>query len=376
MRTTGCATLRLVSGEPPSAVLDFRNNVVYDASKYFSHSGHGAVCANWINNYYKHGPSTPEKLRGEMFRFEHNPDSRMFADGNFIFAFPQATQNNWLAVRYEKTLTPDNEKTMRVERPFDAVATNTQSAAEAYEVVLAEAGATLPSRDAVDLRIVNDVRNGTGHVIEKETDLPPDQRWPQYVAAPRRRIRTPTAFRITGKSSSAWTGTIRPTAWPFRPGATRTSNTTSTTPIRRAARRRSSLSPPAFPARPGEPCVWRVTRTGSTARAAGRVLHRRRHDGTRRRIQEASGERYDPGGEIGRGHFHRARPRCAERKGQNRLRDSHRGHEGIPRGLSLGGAGGDRGLTLAQPAKLHHPMTIFDSIALRARSRSVPVCCM
>jgi hypothetical protein len=175
---------RLVSGEPPSAVLDFRNNVVYDASEYFSHSGHGAVCANWINNYYKHGPSTPEKLRGEMFRFEHNPNSRMFADGNFIFAFPQATRDNWLAVRYEKTLTHDNEKTMRVQKPFDAVATNTQSAAEAYEVVLAEAGATLPARDAVDLRIVNEVRNGTGHVIEKETDLPPDQRWPQYVALP------------------------------------------------------------------------------------------------------------------------------------------------------------------------------------------------
>jgi hypothetical protein len=175
---------RLVSGDLPAAVLDFRNNVVYDASEYYCHTGHGAICANFVNNYFKYGPSTPEKLRGEMFRFDHNRDSRMFAAGNVIDGFPQATQDNWLAVRYEKDLTQADEKTIRVDKPFDAVPMTTQSAVEAYETVLAEAGATLPARDAVDLRIVNEVRSGTGHVIEKETDFPPQQRWPQYHALP------------------------------------------------------------------------------------------------------------------------------------------------------------------------------------------------
>jgi hypothetical protein len=34
----------------------------------------------------------------------------------------------------------------------------------------------------VDLRIVNEVRSGTGRIINKETDLPPEQRWPTYYA--------------------------------------------------------------------------------------------------------------------------------------------------------------------------------------------------
>jgi hypothetical protein len=175
---------RLVSGVPPSPVLDFRNNVVYDASELFSHTGGGAICANWINNYYKHGPSTPKELQGEMFRFEHNPNSQFFAAGNSIFGFAEATGDNWLAVRFGKNLTPDAAKTIRADQPFAAVPLPTQNAAEAYETVLAEAGATLPSRDPVDLRIVGEVRGGTGHVIEKEIDLPPDQRWPHYYCLP------------------------------------------------------------------------------------------------------------------------------------------------------------------------------------------------
>ncbi len=36
----------------------------------------------------------------------------------------------------------------------------------------------------MDLRLVSDVREGTGRVIDLETDLPQDQRWPVYHALP------------------------------------------------------------------------------------------------------------------------------------------------------------------------------------------------
>src|SRR5262249_34909926 len=52
------------------------------------------------------------------------------------------------------------------------------------ESILGNAGATLPARDAVDLRIVNDVRMGGGKIIEKEIDLPEEQRWPDYRSLP------------------------------------------------------------------------------------------------------------------------------------------------------------------------------------------------
>ena len=41
----------------------------------------------------------------------------------------------------------------------------------AYQRVLAGAGATLPARDPVDQRIINDVKNGTGRIIDDEDQV-------------------------------------------------------------------------------------------------------------------------------------------------------------------------------------------------------------
>jgi hypothetical protein len=73
---------------------------------------------------------------------------------------------------------------MIVTAPFAEVPEKMQSAQDAFATIIEEAGATLPARDAVDLRILNQARDGTGKVIEKETDLPEDQRWPDYRSLP------------------------------------------------------------------------------------------------------------------------------------------------------------------------------------------------
>ena len=73
---------------------------------------------------------------------------------------------------------------MRVNQPFATPPVTTETAAEAFESVLANAGATLPARDAVDLRIVNDVRHRTGAVINFETDIPEPGRWQTYHSLP------------------------------------------------------------------------------------------------------------------------------------------------------------------------------------------------
>ena len=52
------------------------------------------------------------------------------------------------------------EDLARVNTPFEGWPSAQQSAADAYEAVLARAGATLPRRDAVDRRIVEMVRTG------------------------------------------------------------------------------------------------------------------------------------------------------------------------------------------------------------------------
>jgi hypothetical protein len=178
---------RTTGGAMPPPVLQFSNGVVYDWSEYASHTGSEAVHLNWLHSCYKPGPSTPADARRTMFEFHGDPRARLFASGNFIFGFPDAAKDNRLAVAFGKKLrglTDAERAAMIVDRPFDAPPVRLQSAEEAFETVLAEAGATLPARDAVDLRIVNDVRNGTGKVIGKETDLPADQRWPDYRSLP------------------------------------------------------------------------------------------------------------------------------------------------------------------------------------------------
>jgi hypothetical protein len=49
---------------------------------------------------------------------------------------------------------------IRTNAPFPHAPLNIQSATEAYEYDLANAGATLPKRDAVDERVINSVRTG------------------------------------------------------------------------------------------------------------------------------------------------------------------------------------------------------------------------
>lgn len=54
-----------------------------------------------------------------------------------------------------------------------------EAAATAYERVLAEAGATLPKRDAVDLRVVDLVKTRGGEIIDSQRDV---GGWPTYAA--------------------------------------------------------------------------------------------------------------------------------------------------------------------------------------------------
>jgi hypothetical protein len=108
----------------------------------------------------------------------------LFATGNFIESNATWNSDNWLAVRVARGGSGMALKDVRADHAFPAVRVTTESAAAAYETVLEGAGATLPARDAVDLRIVRDVRNGSGAVINFETDVPEPGRWQEYRSLP------------------------------------------------------------------------------------------------------------------------------------------------------------------------------------------------
>jgi len=178
---------RMTGGADVPAVLTLFNNVVANWSEFATHTGSERVHVNWLGNYYQPGSDTPADIRASAFSFQGDPEARLYPSGNAIHGSDASTEDNHRAVTWGpklRNLTPEQRVAMIVDTPFAELPAQVQSAADAYETVLAEAGATLPARDATDLRIIRGVRDGSGRIIQKETDLPADQRWPDYRSLP------------------------------------------------------------------------------------------------------------------------------------------------------------------------------------------------
>jgi hypothetical protein len=151
------------SGNPDSGLLDYRNNVVYN---WGFNSAYGGELwpRNWINNYYKYGPATGEKVRRRIFE-QKDPRGKMYAAGNFVWGFPEISADNW---KGGVDFAPDGEATeatLRVNEPYVVAPVETQSAEEAFERVLAQAGCS-QTRDSVDKRVIEEIRTGTAHYGE------------------------------------------------------------------------------------------------------------------------------------------------------------------------------------------------------------------
>jgi hypothetical protein len=176
------------SGNAESGLMDFRNNVVYN---WGFNSAYGGELwpRNWINNYYKYGPATDRKVRHRIF-YQHDEKGRMFAAGNLAWGFPEVTKNNWTGIDYRDEGSA-SESTLRVNQPFVVAPVKTQSAEDAYELVLQSAGASL-ARDSVDSRIVDEIRSGTARfgrsfngggngIIDTQADV---GGWPELKSLP------------------------------------------------------------------------------------------------------------------------------------------------------------------------------------------------
>ena len=161
--------------------IDYVNNVVYNwggNSTYGGESVSEARKINMVANYYKHGPSTSPKYRllnattycdNCTSSCKVQPGSFYLAD-NYMFGSTTVTEDNWSGVVVDKkgTATVDDCKSeTRYTMPYEIAA---QTAEEAYETVLAKAGCSL-HRDAVDERIVNEVRNKGGKLIDNPSDV-------------------------------------------------------------------------------------------------------------------------------------------------------------------------------------------------------------
>ena len=165
---------------------NFTNNVLFNWRHRTLDGGDETSRGNVINNYYKPGPAThddPVRYRvvlpdGKRLPkgAAHGEDDygRWYVAGTYVVGNEKVTADNWDGgVQFrtggspeeaqvqsaEKALGPWLAK-VRADQPLPMAPVTLQSAREAYEAVLAGAGATLPRRDPVDLRIIEAVRTG------------------------------------------------------------------------------------------------------------------------------------------------------------------------------------------------------------------------
>ena len=144
---------------------DFRNNVLYDWGGYCG--GGDLRTLNYVNNYLRAGPSSIQRFF--IFAPKVALPASIYVNGNFMAGRLEVSADNWKGLNADRSFEASG--------PFPAPPVQTQSATEAFELVLKNAGATRPRRDSVDARIVSDARNGTGKIINDEKEV---GGWPAY----------------------------------------------------------------------------------------------------------------------------------------------------------------------------------------------------
>ena len=178
--------------------LDIRNNVVFN---WIGRTTDGGVMRlNFVNNFYKPLPVNPSVkwlLKLDPIDTSHGTP-RYFMTGNVMEGLDYEA-DNWRAFHGSAEV----QKLVRADEPLFESFVATQTAQEAYAKVLADVGATRPRQDAMDRRVIAEVRDGAAHykgtrgpasappgknfagIIDTQDDVKdasgsPDSPWPEY----------------------------------------------------------------------------------------------------------------------------------------------------------------------------------------------------
>ncbi|WP_207535212.1 pectate lyase family protein [Desertivirga arenae] len=167
-----------------NGIFNFANNVVFNWNHRSTDGGDYKASYNIINNYYKPGPVTDLKepisyriLKPESGRskLKYVVFGRAYVTGNIIEGNDKVTKDNWdggiqLENKKGDLMSFEEAKpyfaAMKTDKPFPMAPISIIPTKDAYSYVLQNAGAILPKRDAVDARVVEQVR--TGKITYKE----------------------------------------------------------------------------------------------------------------------------------------------------------------------------------------------------------------
>lgn len=160
-----------------SGITDVVNNVSYNM---FGNSSHvdmehqlTEIPVNYVGNYFKPGLDTTPGKYGIDVSNVGSLGAEIYIKGNIGYRRPNDTLP-------EINIVDPAARPYIVSARHPAPLITTTSAEVAYSEVLAKAGANIgvscdgtlfPRRDSIDTRIVNDVRNGTGRIIDSPSEV-------------------------------------------------------------------------------------------------------------------------------------------------------------------------------------------------------------
>ena len=163
------------TNRPDDEIVDFRNNVLYNWGANTIYAAEGGTY-NLINNYYKAGPASSNKSRIIQPYADDGKNQqpmgiygKFYIDGNYMTASTTVTNNNWQGVNMHSSFSSRAPgvtlNDLKSDTEFTHAPITTHSAEKAYEKVVNYCGASF-KRDAVDIRIINDVTSGTATYMD------------------------------------------------------------------------------------------------------------------------------------------------------------------------------------------------------------------
>lgn len=160
--------------------IDYVNNVVYNWGSNSAYGGEGcdeSYHINMIGNYYKPGPNSMSKHPDRLLEMTSscsncvdNSTSKVCHPGYFFISgntVNGTTNKDWSGVDYANL---SYKLSSRYTTGLIPYYTNPETAEQAYTNVLNYAGASLV-RDAVDNRIITQVKNNTGALIDSQNEV-------------------------------------------------------------------------------------------------------------------------------------------------------------------------------------------------------------
>ena len=155
--------------DPDGLLLDYRNNVIYNWSG--TYAGYNAdkesvTKLNYVGNYLVPGPNSVPT--GKAYR-EGSVYNRGYFAGNYYNH--RLPEDPWSLVIFDSFWTAGQIAADKQAKPFETGPISTQDAKDAYRDVLANGGAIVPRRDAVDRRIVTEVTSGKGHILKSQAEV-------------------------------------------------------------------------------------------------------------------------------------------------------------------------------------------------------------